>query len=185
MKTFWKPKYKKYNKPLSTLRSLPVHPTSQKGIAFHMACDEGEKDYIGESARLQGTRLKGHLSTKRSSSTGVWEHCKHSGHRIPKENTKSWQIKLIPSDFQRNGEALLIMQKYPSLNIKTRNEFPRLYWATFMSCKVENRPRKPWDLSSLQQSAWIKISPQILKKKLVRQSFKFGHVQVRVSLSFT
>ena len=93
------------------------------GVIYHIKCENCQNDYIGETARTLGTRLKEHVTR---SSSAVHEHCDNTGHNIEADNTTI--LTSEDSNIKRKvKEAILIKQRRPSLNRDEGLELPPVY----------------------------------------------------------
>ena len=54
----------------------------QRGVVYEITSEDCKEKYLGETARMLGTRLKEHTTTKGLVSSAIAEHMKDSGHRI-------------------------------------------------------------------------------------------------------
>ena len=76
-KVFKKHGVQTYHKPFNTLRAQLVHPKDptpaekKSGVIYKINCNECDGDYIGETARNLGARVKEHMSTKRARLTSA------------------------------------------------------------------------------------------------------------------
>ncbi|XP_074606463.1 uncharacterized protein LOC141859518 [Acropora palmata] len=79
------------NKPFNSLRSQLVRVKDKRenlkkcGTVYHIHCEQCDKNYVGETARLLETRIKEHLSRN---SSAVNEHCKLTGHSVDSSKIK-------------------------------------------------------------------------------------------------
>ena len=55
------------------------------GTVYHIHCEQWDKEYVGQTSRLLGTRVKEHLSRN---SSAIHEHCKLTGHSVDSNKTK-------------------------------------------------------------------------------------------------
>jgi hypothetical protein len=83
-----------YYKPSNSIRSQLVRPkdktppTHQCGAMYHLTCDQCDKDYVGETACLVGTRFKEHMNVKTIGNSAVKEHCISTGHTFSPSSIK-------------------------------------------------------------------------------------------------
>jgi len=136
-----------FHKPFNSLRSQLTHvkdttESSKKcGVIYHIKCQDCAADYIGETARALGTRVKEH--TTRSSSA-IFEHCDRTGHKINTNN-----IKVIDSEAHNTTrkikEAIHIKQKRPRLNRDGGMDLPPVYDALLLSRELTKSRGKESD----------------------------------------
>ena len=117
------------HKPFNSLRSQLVRVKDKTenlkkcGTVYHIHCEQCDKDYVGETARLLETRIKEHLSRN---SSAVNEHCKLTGHSVD-----SSKIKVLATEnntFKRRiREAIEIKLSKPSLNRDNGFELDSIY----------------------------------------------------------
>ena len=117
------------HKPFNSLRSQLVRVKDKTenlkkcGTVYHIHCEQCDKDYVGETARLLETRIKEHLSRN---SSAVNEHCKLTGHSVD-----SSKIKVLTTEnntFKRHiREAIEIKLRKPSLNRDNGFELASIY----------------------------------------------------------
>jgi hypothetical protein len=135
-----------YHKPVNTIRQQLVHPkdptpiANKCGVIYKIKCANCEHNYIGETARTLGTRVKEHLNTKKDSLSAVGEHCKDTGHSV------SWtNISVVGREehwYRRKiMEAIEISEGAPSLNIDVDVELPAIYTSFFSRdvCQLTSR----------------------------------------------
>jgi hypothetical protein len=109
-----------YFKPYNTLRQQLVNlkdktPDEKKcGVIYQLTCEQCDKQYVGETARAFGTRLKEH-QRKKGPQTAVGEHLQNTGQNINEENNKI--IAREDSFWPRKiREAIEIRIRSPTLN---------------------------------------------------------------------
>ena len=117
------------HKPFNSLRSQLVRVKDKTenlkkcGTVYHIHCEQCDKNYVGETARLLETRIKEHLSRN---SSAVNEHCKLTGHSVD-----SSKIKVLATEnntFKRRiREAIEIKLRKPSLNRDNGFELASIY----------------------------------------------------------
>ena len=120
-----------YYKPFNTIKQQLVHPkdkTSDEkkcGVVYRVCCDNCDKDYIGETSRAFGIRLKEHSKTT-GNTTAIGEHLHQTGHTVSQKNCsilsredKFWRRKV--------QEAITIRREHPSLNRDTGYHLPPIY----------------------------------------------------------
>ena len=117
------------HKPFNSLRSQLVRVKDKTenlkkcGTVYHIHCEQCDKDYVGETARLLETRIKEHLSRN---SSAVNEHCKLTGHSVD-----SSKIKVLATEIntfkRRIREAIEIKLRKPSLNRDNGFELASIY----------------------------------------------------------
>jgi hypothetical protein len=64
----------------------PTPIEKECGVIYKIKCDNCDKDYIGETARTLGTRVKEHLNIKKDSLTAVGDHCRDTDHSMSWSN---------------------------------------------------------------------------------------------------
>ena len=117
-----------FHKPFNNLRSFIVKPKDscekmkKCGVVYSVKCGTCEKEYIGETARALGTRMKEHTDGKHQSSA-ITEHQEVTGHRCDIDSTKilTQEERLFPRKIR---EALKIHQRRPALNRDKGYEIP-------------------------------------------------------------
>ena len=117
-----------FHKPFNSLRSMIVKPkdNSEKmkkcGVVYSVKCGTCDKEYIGETARALGTRMKEHTDGKHQSSA-ITEHQQVTGHLCDTDNVKvlTQEERLFPRKIR---EALKIHQRRPALNRDKGYEIP-------------------------------------------------------------
>jgi hypothetical protein len=120
-----------YHIPTGTIKQSLVHPkdkleTHKKcGAIYHIQCKDCTADYIGETSRPLGVRLKEHERTL-GSRTAVGEHCAATGHKI-----KTIEVKIVEQEsgwFKRKvKEAIKIRIHRPTMNRDEGYELPAIY----------------------------------------------------------
>ena len=90
----------------------PYIQAKKCGVVYHIQCEQCQENYIGETARTLGVRVKKHQSRETSA---VFEHCRATGHNI-----SPYDIKVLTTEdhtIKRHvKEAISIKQRKPSLN---------------------------------------------------------------------
>ena len=109
-----------YHKPCNTLRSLLVSPkdTSKKekqvGVVYSVKCSECNQEYVGEAARMLGTRFREHTDGNHPNSA-FEDHTSSTGYHYTLDDTKilmkedTWFLRKIQG-------ALHIHKISPALN---------------------------------------------------------------------
>ena len=107
-----------------TLRSQLMHPKDKismalkQNVIYHWTCpSQGCKsEYIGETSRTMGERVREHKSDSTNNKSAIYFHCKQLGHPLPKiEDFKI--IDTDPGQISREArEAIHIRMKDPPLN---------------------------------------------------------------------
>ena len=92
------------------------------GVVYSVKCGTCDKEYIGETARALGTRLKEHTDGKHQSSA-ITEHQQVTGHLCDTDNVKvlTQEERFFPRKIR---EALKIHQRRPALNRDKGYEVP-------------------------------------------------------------
>ena len=113
--------------PLS--RFIVVDPTAKEkkcGVVYKVQCKDCKEDYIGETARPFGVRLKEHDNIKRASTTAVGDHLRDTGHTL--DFSSSLNIASKNDAFKRRiREAIEIHCQTPTVNRDSGYELPALY----------------------------------------------------------
>ena len=60
----------------------PAAKETKCGVVYRIQCKDCEEDYIGETARPFGVRLKEHDNIRRESTTAVGDHLRDTGHTL-------------------------------------------------------------------------------------------------------
>ena len=117
-----------YQKLCNTLRSLLVSPKDnsekgkQCGVQYSVKCSECDQGYMGETARMLGTRFREHTDGNHPTSA-IEEHTSSTGHHYTLDDTKI----LVKEDkwFPRKiREGLHIHKRSPALNRDRGHEIP-------------------------------------------------------------
>ncbi len=131
--------FKKHNtnvafKPERTIRNMLVAPKDKPprdsacGVVYKIECGGCDSEYIGETGRQLGTRLKEH---RKSLATGtlasaVSEHSMREGHPIDWDSVKIIDRESV--DIPRKvREAIHIRRRQPQMNRDGGLELPRVY----------------------------------------------------------
>ena len=118
-----------YHKPFNTIKSLLVSPKEKQCVVLYSVkyC-ECDQEYIGDTARMLGTRFQEHTDGKLPNSTIV-EHTLSTGHRYTLDNTKILirDKKWLPRKIK---EALHIHTRYPALNRDRGHKIPPILLPT-------------------------------------------------------
>jgi hypothetical protein len=117
-----------FHKPTNTLRSMlvrPKHktaPMNKCGVIYKLNCDSCKKEYIGETGRAIGTRLKEHQKPQ----SAIGEHVENTGHKIDWDSAKviDQEAALIPRKIR---EAIHIYRDRPQLNRDQGWDLPPTY----------------------------------------------------------
>ena len=106
-----------------TLRSIlmcvkpKVSPEDNKGVIYHIPCQDCDKSYIGETGRTLKVRLTEHKRYCRNGETnrsGVSQHTLIDNHRIDWE--KSTVIAKEPNYYKRRIKEALFIRKFNNMN---------------------------------------------------------------------
>lgn len=88
-----------FHKPFNSLRQQVAHVKDRTaklkkgGVVDDIQCEQCQENYIGETARTLGARVKNHQSRGTSA---VFEHCRATGHNINPYNVKVLTSKTTP-----------------------------------------------------------------------------------------
>ena len=92
-RVFWSHGIPSYHKSFDTLRSSLVNPKDkskkekQCGVVHSVKCSDCDQKYIGETARMLGTRFQEHTDGKHPNSAIV-EHASSTSHRNTLDDMK-------------------------------------------------------------------------------------------------
>ena len=102
-------------------------PTDKQcGAIYQITCPKCDLQYIGETARSIGQRLKEHVKTDINIKSAIGEHIQLTGHPITIDNVKvlgreaQWHTRKIK-------EAIEIKTHKPALNRDGGYELPAIY----------------------------------------------------------
>ena len=93
-------------------------------MVYSVKCSECDQEYIGEMARMLGTRFREHTDGKHLNSA-IAEHTSSTGHRYTLDDTKILvrEEKWFPRKIR---EALHIHKRSPALNRDRGQEIPAI-----------------------------------------------------------
>ena len=121
-----------YHKPFNTITQQLVHtkdPTAKKKkrrVVYKVQCKDCEEDYIGETARPFGVRLKEYDDIRRASKTTVGDHLRDTGHTL--DFSSSLIIARENDTFKRRiREAIEIYCQTLTTNRDNGYEVPPIY----------------------------------------------------------
>ena len=141
-------------KPHQTLRQLLVAPKDktkvqeQSGVVYRIPCEGCNKDYVGETKRTLGERVKEHAANIANNLSAVAEYHQKTGHKPDLDNIKVLcrEDKLIP---RKVREAIFIRKETsPTLNRDGGRELSKIY----DSLLETRRSRTPSTASSRSES---------------------------------
>ena len=116
---------KSYHKPINTLRSLLVKPkdkpdkNSKCGVVYQVSCGDCHHNYVGETARALGTRIKEH--TDGNCFSAVNDHLSYNSHHVGDVKVLAQEDRTYARKIR---EALEIHKSRPTLNRDPGIEVP-------------------------------------------------------------
>ena len=135
-----------YHKPFNTIRTLLVHPKDPTplekkcGVVYEISCDNCPANYIGETARSLGTRVKEHLNTKKDNLSAVGEHCRDTGHSVSWDNI-SVLCREDSTQKRKIREAIEICAGGPTLNRDSGVDLAPIYKGLLSRDKFDRKSR--------------------------------------------
>ena len=101
-------------------------------MVYKVQCKDCEEDYIGETARPFGVRLKEHDNIKRASTTAVGDHLRDTGHTLDFSSS----LIIAREDDTLKGrirEAIEIHCQIPTINRDNGCEVPVIIYRDVLS----------------------------------------------------
>ena len=139
-------------RPTNTIKQSLVRPKDREkelnksGVVYQISCQDCEAQYVGQTGRHLGERLKEHQRATRKGyylESGVAEHVVDSGHSI------DWSVKVLDQDLNQRRrlvrEAIWIHRNNPSMNRDTGFELSKAYHKVIMKDGYNTRPSRRGD----------------------------------------
>ena len=134
-------------KPTNTVKQSLVRPKDREndenrsGVVYQISCQDCDAQYVGQTGRHLGERLKEHQRATRKGyhlESGVAEHVVDTGHCI------DWSVEVLDQDLNQRRrlvrEAIWIRKNNPSMNRETGFELSKAYNKLIMKDGGTNTP---------------------------------------------